>query len=282
VTFLLSSGERNFLERKKKGIKKAMTGVQRNYMTNTRKKIKQSMRDLTLVFETLTPSELHFFKKDYVEFCSPLISAIETFNLFNFYYEDIERVDLMVALTRAGKRYDVKRLIANKNYRQRMIEWVVKNGIDFHPLLSLEERKRQLERISRGEDVLESKSKKRYEKCPECKVWSLVTPDTQKCPECGAIFPPEKPLDPTIIFNQHVSNAFREAYNQVVAKYIPTQKKQEIKDNLKDLEDELLKEEKDLGRIQKKYDSLRRNANWLAPTLATVVLEEIKIILGMP
>jgi hypothetical protein len=43
-----------------------------------------------------------------------------------------------------------------------------------------------------------------------------------------------------------------------------------------------LKEEKDLNRIQKKYDSLRRNANWLAPTLATVVLEEIKIILGMP
>jgi hypothetical protein len=89
-------------------------------------------------------------------------------------------------------------------------------------------------------------------------------------------------VDSTIIFNQQVSNAFREAYNKVDAKTdIPTEKKQEIKDELKVLEEELLKEEKDAGRIQKAWDLLRRNANWLAPILTTVVLEGIKIALGI-
>ena len=189
MTFLLSRGERNFLEGKRKGTeKKAMTGAQRNYMTNTRKKTKQSMRDLTLIFETLTPSELHFFKKEYAEFCSPLIRAIERFNVFNFYYEDIERTNLMISLTMAGKRYDVKRLIANKNYRLRMIEWGLKNGINFYPLLSLEEQKRQRERILRGENALESEPKIQRKKCSECKEWRTVTSDTQKCPKCGTIY----------------------------------------------------------------------------------------------
>jgi hypothetical protein len=150
VTFLLSNAERTYLEntKKKKIHRNPKSQVQRNLETKIRKKIRQPMRDLALIFETLTPSELHFFKEDYVEFAIPLLSAIGRFNL-NWYYEDVETTYLTVALIRAGKRYDFKRLVTNEKYRQHMIEWLVKNGIEFWTPPTLEEQKREREKIAR-------------------------------------------------------------------------------------------------------------------------------------
>jgi hypothetical protein len=119
-----------------------------NLRWKIRKKTRQSLKNLALVFETLTPTELKFFKEDYLNLAVPLLSAIERFNL-NWFYEDVKTTYLTVALIRAGKRYDYKCLATNEKYRQRMIEWLVKNGIDFWTPPTLKKQKCQYEEIVR-------------------------------------------------------------------------------------------------------------------------------------
>lgn len=140
--------------KKKTARKKPKPQVLRNLDTGIRKKVREPMKDLTLIFETLTPTELHFSKKDYLDYATPLLSAIGRFNL-NWFYEDVETDYLTVALTRAGKRYDFKRLVTNEKYRQHIIEWLVKNGIEFWTPPAVEVQKREQERIARLINKLE-------------------------------------------------------------------------------------------------------------------------------
>jgi hypothetical protein len=86
---------------------------------------------------------------------------------------------------------------------------------------------------------------------------------------------------PQVSFNDKVTNAFSQA-NIVVEERadLSEEQKEEIKSYLRQLQDELGKEESDVGKIQKLWKWLKENANWVVPTLVTVVLEGSRIALN--
>lgn len=85
-----------------------------------------------------------------------------------------------------------------------------------------------------------------------------------------------------VSFAQQVTDAFNQAYNQVLAANISSSEKKKIEKQLSTLEKDLQKAEKiDLGSIQKNWEWLKKNASWLSPVIAPVVLEEIKIALDL-
>ena len=85
-----------------------------------------------------------------------------------------------------------------------------------------------------------------------------------------------------VIFTQQVTDAFKQAYDQVRATKLSTADKEKIEKQLKALEKELQKTKKaDLGTIQKNWEELKKKASWLSPAIAQVVLEGIKIALDL-
>lgn len=81
-------------------------------------------------------------------------------------------------------------------------------------------------------------------------------------------------------FNQQVTDAFKQAYNMVEIKAdISAKQKEEIVKNLKALEEELHGKKLDAGKIQKLLGWLKKNASWVAPIVAQVAIEGIKIAL---
>lgn len=56
--------------------------------------------------------------------------------------------------------------------------------------------------------------------------------------------------------------------------------KERIQKQLTLLEEELEKEEADLGKVQRLWKWLKENASWLVPTLADVVIESVKLAMG--
>ena len=92
--------------------------------------------------------------------------------------------------------------------------------------------------------------------------------------------PAVQAVNSQVTFNQQVTDAFKRAYNIVENKTDATaDQKEEIKKNLKALEEELETKEADAGKIQKVWKWIQRNANWLVPTLSQVVIEGTKIAL---
>jgi len=151
VTFLLNNAEREYLKRIKKGVErlKPKPQVHRNLESKIRNKVRQPMKDLTLIFETFTPTELHFYKEDWFDFALPLVKALSDFEHKAWFWEDIRTSYLALALEKAGKRYDYKRLVTNEKYRQHIIDWLVKNGLEFWKPPSTEEQKRRWEKLKR-------------------------------------------------------------------------------------------------------------------------------------
>ena len=85
-----------------------------------------------------------------------------------------------------------------------------------------------------------------------------------------------------VSFTEQVTEAFKQASNQVRATKLSTVDKEKIEKQLKSLEKELQKTKKaDLGRIQTEWELLKKKASWLCPSIANVVLEGIKIALGI-
>ena len=105
------------------------------------------MKDLTLVFQKWDATELKFDEKDYHEYAIPLLRAVQYFEFRERFFEHIRNSYIALALERAGKRYDYKRLATNEQYRHRMIDWLIKNGIEFWKPPSTEEQKRRWEKL---------------------------------------------------------------------------------------------------------------------------------------
>jgi hypothetical protein len=81
-------------------------------------------------------------------------------------------------------------------------------------------------------------------------------------------------------FTEQLSEAFDQANHQVFAKNISSSEKGKIEKQLRELERELRKMEKaDLGKIQQIWTWLKKNAGWVNPTIAQVVLEGAKTAL---
>jgi hypothetical protein len=86
-----------------------------------------------------------------------------------------------------------------------------------------------------------------------------------------------------VSFTEQVSNAFKQASDQVLDAKISPGEKGKMEKQLKSLERELLKTRKaDLGSIQKYWEWLKKNADWLSPTLVPVVLEGLRVALDLP
>jgi hypothetical protein len=78
---------------------------------------------------------------------------------------------------------------------------------------------------------------------------------------------------------QQVESVFQKAYSLTESKAgISPEMKKEILSNLASLEEEMKKEEPDAGKIQKTWNWLKRNANWVVPVLAQMVLEVVKLL----
>jgi len=90
-------------------------------------------------------------------------------------------------------------------------------------------------------------------------------------------------VQPQASFPEQISNAFKQASDQVLGAKISSGEKEKIEKQLKSLEKELLKTKKaDLGVIQKDWEWLKKNADWVIPALASVVLEGIRVALDLP
>jgi hypothetical protein len=88
-------------------------------------------------------------------------------------------------------------------------------------------------------------------------------------------------VESQISFNQQVTDAFKQAHTIVDAKGdLSFEQKEEIKQHLRLLEEELGNEEPNAGKIQELWKWLKQNASWVVPTLTTVVLEGTKIAMG--
>jgi hypothetical protein len=88
------------------------------------------------------------------------------------------------------------------------------------------------------------------------------------------------PVQPELSFTEQLAEAFDKANHQVFAKNISSSKKGKIEKQLRELERELRKVEKaDLGKIQQSWEWLKKNAGWVNPTIAQVVLEGVKTAL---
>jgi hypothetical protein len=123
-----------------------------------------------------------------------------------------------------------------------------------------------------GVRVMENKE--RYaEKFPFTQVKTSLAPEAGK--ESAAEIAPD--LSPT----EQVADSFNQAYNQIRDANISDNERKKLEKELNNLEKELRKERIDLGSIQKQWEWLRKNANWLCPVVAPLVLEEIKKALDL-
>ena len=125
-----------------------------------------------------------------------------------------------------------------------------------------------------GIDVIQNKEKY-ADKFPFTQASSLIHEEGQE-----KVF---RTTQLKVSFSEQVSNAFKHACDQVLSAKLSNSEKGKIEKQLKSLEKELLKSRKaDLSSIQKDWESLKKNAGWLSPTLAPVMLEGVKIVLDLP
>lgn len=76
---------------------------------------------------------------------------------------------------------------------------------------------------------------------------------------------------------QQISDAFQKARSITEAKTdISPDLKKEVKETLLSLEEELKKKESDAGKIQKSWQWLKRNADWVVPSLTQIIIEAVK------
>jgi hypothetical protein len=80
---------------------------------------------------------------------------------------------------------------------------------------------------------------------------------------------------------QQIDNVFQKACSMTESRAdISPDLKKEILSNLASLGEEMKKKEPDAGKIQKTWNWLKRNANWVVPVLTQIVLEVVKITLS--
>jgi len=76
---------------------------------------------------------------------------------------------------------------------------------------------------------------------------------------------------------QQISDAFQEARKLTEARTdISEDLKKEVNENLLILEEEVKNIEQDAGKIQKTWQWLKRNANWVVPSFTQIITEVVK------
>jgi hypothetical protein len=87
----------------------------------------------------------------------------------------------------------------------------------------------------------------------------------------------------TVTFSQQVTDAFKQAIDQVEKKVnLVPESKEEILSNLSALEKQLKEPIIEAGKVQQTWNWIKENAVWVVPTLTEVVINGLKIALGIP
>jgi len=87
-------------------------------------------------------------------------------------------------------------------------------------------------------------------------------------------------VDSTVIFDQRLSDAFRQARIITENQNITQEQKEETNKRLDSLEEGIKSGEPDVGKIQRLWKWLKENANWVVPAIIQVVSEYWKKVLG--
>jgi hypothetical protein len=139
---MLSRNEREYLE----GAIELSPSYQAKLNHAIRRKTVRALEDLILVFEKMTPRQLHFYRDEYGK-------ALKLFNRIQGNYgilmlsENMRFEEIAAALARARIKYNEKKLFLDDRYRDRMIlritEAEERSGLDFWKPLPVE-YKRQM------------------------------------------------------------------------------------------------------------------------------------------
>jgi hypothetical protein len=85
-----------------------------------------------------------------------------------------------------------------------------------------------------------------------------------------------------ITINQQITDAFKQAYDKVKDSELPPQQKEAINRKLKEMEQELHKEDKaDVGKIHKISKWLKDNANWIVPIVSNAIKKGLDLACGI-
>lgn len=139
---MLAKAERNFL----KGKLRPKADYERKLRERIRRKTFRALEDLTLVFEKMSPKQLHFYRDQYGK----------TLNLFNriqsnygvlMLSENLRYEEISAALERAQIRYDRRKLFLDDRYRDRMIlritEEEKRSGLDLWKPIPVEYKRQR-------------------------------------------------------------------------------------------------------------------------------------------
>ncbi|MBT0160890.1 hypothetical protein G4O51_13000 [Candidatus Bathyarchaeota archaeon A05DMB-2] len=139
---MLAKAERDFL----KGKLKPKDAYLRKLRERIRRKTYRALEDLTLVFEKMTPTQLHFYREEYAK-------TLELFRRIQGNYgilmlsENFEFEEISAALERAQIHYDTQKLFLDDRYRDRMIlrvcEKEKRSGLDLWKPIPVEYKRRK-------------------------------------------------------------------------------------------------------------------------------------------
>ena len=145
---MLSRNEREYL----KGEIEVKPNYQAKLNHAIRRKTVRALDDLILVFEKMTPGQLHFYRDEYGK-------ALKLFNRIQGNYgilvlsENMRFEEVAAALTRAKIKYNQKKLFLEDRYRDRMIlritEAEERSGLDFWKPLPVEYKRQKFKEWKR-------------------------------------------------------------------------------------------------------------------------------------
>ena len=86
-------------------------------------------------------------------------------------------------------------------------------------------------------------------------------------------------VDSKLSINQRITDSFKQAYSLIeLQSDLSSGEKKEIKKNLKGLEEEVKAEKPDKNKLQRLWDWVKANANWVVPTLKGVIEDILKTL----
>ena len=86
-------------------------------------------------------------------------------------------------------------------------------------------------------------------------------------------------VDSKLSINQRITDSFKQAYSLIeLQSDLSSGEKKEIKKNLKGLEEEVKAEKPDKNKLQRLWDWVKANANWVVPTLKEIIEDILKTL----
>ena len=86
-------------------------------------------------------------------------------------------------------------------------------------------------------------------------------------------------VDSQVSVKERITDSFKQAYSLVeMQRNLSEGEKANIKENLEGLEEEIKAEKPDKSKVQRLWDWIKGNANWVVPTLKGIIEDIIKTL----